>query len=521
VTAPKPLPPAEQEAYRRATLLQSILEAFPHGVCVYGADHRVAMFNRAYAEVMEGAPLNVGDRLEDVIRQRASAGEYGPGAIDEIVAQQMSFDVTRPQVRKRRRPNGMTLDVRTTPLPDGGYISVVTDITALTEAEAQISRRAGEMAIMLSCIRHGVTLWGRDHRLLAANAIAAELLDHPPGMLTPGQTQDEILESLLARGHFGTGEEARKRALALAQADRSGSYRRQITTPAGRVLEACSDPTPTGGWVTTYTDVTEARAAQDELRRAKEAAEGANQAKSRFLATMSHELRTPLNAVIGYSDALLHEAGNPPGAQVTEFAQQINEAGRKLLGLINIILDVARIESGHFDLATDRVDVARLVRQCLRHMDAAAEVAGITLDADVPDGLPALRADERRLQQVVDHLLSNAVKFTETGGTVSVGASLEADGRLLLVVRDTGIGIAAQDMERVFEPFTQLDSSLARRFQGAGLGLYMSRALVAGHGGELSLHSTCGAGTSVEIRLPAERLIADGSKKPSAGIPPE
>ena len=267
--------------------------------------------------------------------------------------------------------------------------------------------------------------------------------------------------------------------------------------------------------------MTEARAAQDELRRAKEAAEGANQAKSRFLATMSHELRTPLNAVIGYSDALLHEAGNPPGAQVTEFAQQINEAGRKLLGLINIILDVARIESGHFDLATDRVDVARLVRQCLRHMDAAAEVAGITLDADVPDGLPALRADERRLQQVVDHLLSNAVKFTETGGTVSVARRLEADGRLLLVVRDTGIGIAAQDMERVFEPFTQLDSSLARRFQGAGLGLYMSRALVAGHGGELSLHSTCGAGTSVEIRLPAERLIADGSKKPSAGIPPE
>ena len=516
-----PLPPAEQEAHRRATLLQSILEAFPHGVCVYGADHRVAMFNRAYAEVMEGAPLNVGDCLEDIIRHRARAGEYGPGTIDEIVAQQMFFDVTRPQVRKRRRPNGMTLDVRTTPLPDGGYISVVTDITALADAEVQISRRAEEMAIMLSCIRHGVILWGPDHRLLAANAIAAELLNHPPGLLTPGQTQDEILQSLLARGHFGTGEEARERALALAQADRTGSYRRQITTPAGRVLEACSDPTPAGGWVTTYTDVTEARAAQDELRRAKEAAEGANQAKSRFLATMSHELRTPLNSVIGFSDALLHAADNSTGAQVKEFATQINEAGRQLLGLINIILDVARIESGHFDLATDRVDVARLVRQCLRHMDAAAEAAGITLDTDVPDGLPALRADERRLQQVVDQLLSNAVKFTEAGGTVSVGASLEADGRLLLVVRDTGIGIAEQDMERAFEPFTQLDSTLARRFQGAGLGLYVSRALVAGHGGELSLHSAPGAGTSVEIRLPAERLIADGSGKPSAGLPPE
>jgi signal transduction histidine kinase len=515
-----PPPTAEQEAHRRATLLQSILEAFPHGVCVYGADRRVAMFNRAYAEVMEGAPLNVGDCLEDIIRHRARAGEYGPGTIDEIVAQQMSFDVTRPQVRKRRRPNGMTLDVRTTPLPDGGYISVVTDITALADAEVQISRRAEEMAIMLSCIRHGVILWGPDHRLLAANTIAAELLDHPPGLLAPGHTQDEVLQSLLARGHFGTGEEARERALALAQADRTGSYRRQITTPAGRVLEACSDPTPAGGWVTTYTDVTEARAAQDELRRAKEAAEEANHAKSRFLATMSHELRTPLNAVIGFSDALL-AADNSTGAQVLEFATQINEAGRQLLELINIILDVARIESGHFDLATDRVDVARLVQHCLRHIDAAAEAAGITLDATVPDGLPALRADERRLQQVVDHLLSNAVKFTEAGGTVSVDASLEADGRLLLVIRDTGIGIAEDDMQRVFEPFTQLDSTLARRFQGAGLGLYVSRALVAGLGGELSLHSAPGVGTSVEIRLPAERLIADASRKPSAGIPPE
>ena len=115
-----------------------------------------------------------------------------------------------------------------------------------------------------------------------------------------------------------------------------------------------------------FTDVTEARAAQDELRRAKEAAEAANQAKSRFLATMSHELRTPLNAVIGFSDALLHEAADPTRAQVAEFAAQINEAGRQLLGLINIILDVARIESGRFDLASDRIDVARMLRHCVR-----------------------------------------------------------------------------------------------------------------------------------------------------------
>ena len=510
VTDISPLAGAEDEARRRAAMLHSIVDAIPHGVCVYGADRRVTMFNPAYSQVMSGAPLHIGDRLEDVIRRRAEAGEYGAGDPTQIFLQQMAFDVTRPQSRKRRRPNGMTLDVSTTPLPDGGYISVVTDITLLTEAEAEVSRRAEELSVMLSCIRHGVELWGPDHRLMASNAIAAELLRFPPGMLAPGKTQDEILAIMLAAGHFGEGETALARARMLSELDRSKPYLRQVATPAGRILDVRSDPTPAGGWVTTYTDVTEARAAQDELQRAKETAEAANQAKSRFLATMSHELRTPLNAVIGFSDALLREADNPSGPRVGEFAQQINDAGRHLLGLINIILDVARIESGRYDLAADTVDLARLVRLCVRQMDATAHAAEITLAIELPDDLPPIKADERRLQQVLNHLLSNAVKFTEAGGIVTIGAAREADGGLLLFVRDTGIGIPDEDLERVFEPFTQLDSSLARRFQGAGLGLYVSRALVAGHGGALVLRSAPGAGTAAEIRLPANRLIGSG-----------
>jgi signal transduction histidine kinase len=420
----------------------------------------------------------------------------------------MAFDVTRAQSRKRRRPNGMTVDVRTTPLPNGGYISVVTDITPLAEAEAEVTRRAEELAVMLSCIRHGVMLWGSDHRLLASNAITAELLHHPPGLLEPGRSQEEILERLVARGHFGSGDEARERAGALANVNRFEPYLRQIVTPDERMLDVRSDPTPGGGWVTTLTDVTEARLAEAELRRAKEAAEAANQAKSRFLATMSHELRTPLNAVIGFSDTLLREAANPSGERVAEFAQQINEAGRHLLGLINIILDVARIESGRFDLASDKVDVGRLVRACARQADMAAQAAEITLIVDMPDDLPTIRADERRLQQVLNHLLSNAVKFTEAGGTVTTGAMIDEGGGFVLFVRDTGIGISEADLERVFEPFTQLDSSLSRRFQGAGLGLYASRAFVTGHGGRLVLRSTLGEGTTVEVRLPADRVLA-------------
>jgi signal transduction histidine kinase len=213
-----------------------------------------------------------------------------------------------------------------------------------------------------------------------------------------------------------------------------------------------------------------------------------------------------LNSVIGFSDALLREAAQPSADRVIEFAQQINDAGRQLLGLINIILDVARIEAGRFDLAEDPVDVARMVRAAVRQSDSSAQAAEITLVADLPDRLPVLRSDERRLQQALMQLLSNGIKFTDAGGSVTVGATLEPEGDLLLYVQDTGIGIPEGDLERVFEPFTQLDSTLSRRYQGAGLGLYIARALVVGHGGRLTLKSSPGAGTQAVIRMPASRL---------------
>jgi len=505
----------EDEAQRRARSLNVVLESIPYGVCVYGADRRVTMFNRAYSEVMAGAPVAIGDHMLDVLRRRAEAGEYGPGSPDRIALEQLAFD-TRPQMRQRQRSNGTIIDVHTAPLPDGGHISVVTDITPLIKAKAELSRRADEIAVMLGSIRQGMLMWDAGQRLIASNGAAAALLNHPPELLTPGRTGPEIIDDMLQRGEFGDGERARAVAQSLLDQDRSVAHERIITTRAGRTLQLRSDPTPGGGWVTTYSDVTEARRAEEELRRAKEAAEAANQAKSRFLATMSHELRTPLNAVIGFSDALLRESEDPTPTRVGEFARQINESGRNLLGLINIILDVARIESGRFELMAEPVDVVRLVRTAVRQVDAAAQGAEIALTADLPETLPMLRGDERRLVQALHNLLSNAVKSTEIGGSVVAGARLEPGGGLLIYVRDSGIGIPGDQLDRVFEPFTQIESTLSRRFQGAGLGLYVSRALVAGHGGTLALRSELGKGTTAEIRLPAGTLFADDGPPPVA-----
>jgi signal transduction histidine kinase len=187
-----------------------------------------------------------------------------------------------------------------------------------------------------------------------------------------------------------------------------------------------------------------------------------------------------------------------------------------LLGQINSILDISRIDTGQFELATDLIDPTYLVRICIERAVPRAEAGQITLRAELPPDLPKLHADKRRMEQVLEQLLSNAVKFTPAGGTVTLRAETDPDGDLLIRVIDTGIGIIEADLERVFEPFSQLDSALSRRFKGAGLGLYLSRKLIEGHGGRLSLSSRIGAGTTAEIRMPRARLAPLAGESPDA-----
>jgi signal transduction histidine kinase len=502
---------AEDDASRRARLLDLVLLNVPHGICVYGADHRVAMFNDAYAKVMDGAPVQVGERLADVIRRRAKIGEYGPGDPEPLAARHLSYDIARPQMRRRMRPNGTAIDVRTAPMPDGGHISVVTDISALVQAEDALRQRAADMSTMLDNIRLGVMLYGPDRRLVASNPVAADLLALPADVLTPGRTEVEVLAELSRIGHFGPSDGLAPAARRMLDLDRSVPFGREVTALSGRVLYAQSNPAPGGGWITTFTDVTEMRQAEQELRRAKERAEAANLAKSRFLATMSHELRTPLNAIIGFSDALARENGDVPAELVSEYSGQINDAGKKLLSLINIILDVARIESGRFEATGESssgatIDLGKVIRAAVRLADAAARAGDVTVVINVPEALPQLYADERQFVQAVSQLLSNAIKFTEAGGQVAIEAGSTAEADLYVTVADTGIGIPDSDLERVFEPFTQLDNALSRRYPGAGLGLFMARAIVAAHGGELLLASRPGQGTTARITLPKARL---------------
>jgi cell cycle sensor histidine kinase DivJ len=257
--------------------------------------------------------------------------------------------------------------------------------------------------------------------------------------------------------------------------------------------------------VSVLRDISERRAAEEE-RNAKLAAQEASRQKSQFLANMSHELRTPLNAIIGFSDLIQTESFGPLDPTYVDFATDINQSGAHLLAVINDILDFSKAEIGPLEMNEDLVDVPAALRASLRMTQPRIAEKNLTLETRIPDGMPALRGDERRIKQIAINLLSNAVKFTPDGGRIVVTAAVNGDGELVLAVQDSGIGIGADEIAKVFEPFYQAEAGLARRFEGTGLGLPIVKRLVEMHSGQIELSSTPGEGTLVTIRFPADRL---------------
>ena len=257
-------------------------------------------------------------------------------------------------------------------------------------------------------------------------------------------------------------------------------------------------------------DITERKQAEKVLREAKEAAEMTNLAKTEFLANMSHELRTPLNSVIGFSDILAGETFGPLGKpEYQEYAKDINDSGKHLLDLINDILDVSRIEADGLSLEESKTDVAMTATSCCRLVRERANRAGLELNLEIEDSLPALLADERRVKQILINLLANAIKFTPRDGKVALKVKIDGDGRMIFIVSDTGIGIAADNIQKVMSVFGQADGSLARKYEGAGLGLPLSKNLAKMHGGDMVVKSKPGVGTTVTVHFPKERLIMD------------
>jgi signal transduction histidine kinase len=386
------------------------------------------------------------------------------------------------------------------------------------QTESELAQKNAALAAILHEMPDGIQVFDRDGQLIAWNEQVFTLTDldaeQRQAILTAPNRARAFRYTLARRGDYGPGDPDALVAGREATARSGQPMQRRRQGASGRWIEVRGVPTTDGGWLGSYRDISEEVARERELAdayqrlcSAKEDAERASRTKSEFLANMSHALRTPLNAIIGFSD-MIRGGMVKSEDKARSYASDIHSSGKYLLNLINDILEVSRIEAGKLDLQEEAVDLAGTVDAALRMIESEAARANVVILRAPGEPLPSLLADRRRVSQVLLNLLSNAVKFTPEGGTVQVSL-WRRGGAVGVVIADTGIGIAADDIPRVLEPFGQVDSQLSRKYSGTGLGLPLSVRLMQLHVGRLDIDSTLGAGTTVTITFPADRVLPD------------
>ena len=382
------------------------------------------------------------------------------------------------------------------------------DITEHKEAEAAVRDSEERLLAVINHAPASISLKDTDGNYLLVNDELARRYGKTPADIV-GKTVYDFAEE-------ATADSVSTHDRRVAETGSASRYEAELVDPDGsaRTLMVTKFPIvdSTGKVVrigAISADITERKLAERIIHEAREQAELASRAKTEFLANMSHELRTPLNSIIGFSQMLEAEFFGSLGSDKNrEYAGDIGRSGRHLLRIIGDILDVSRIEAGALDLDEETVDVHSVIDACMVMIRERAGAAGVALEVGVADGVPLLRGDSTRLKQILLNLLSNAVKFTPEGGRVAVDVAPGADGSVLLRVVDSGVGIDGKDLAAVLQPFSQAGDIMTRPHEGTGLGLTLAKSLTELHGGTLHIDSEPGVGTTVTVRIPAERVVS-------------
>jgi len=498
----------ERALEEKSAHLTATLASMDQGMLVFGPDGRIQTWNNRAIELLN-MPANfiqVGMPTADFIRILTTRTGGPPDTVEQNIATYIDeFRRGGVRVFAGAELGGRVIERRTRQMPDGGLVLTYSDVTERKRREDVIAENSALLGATLDNMDQGLIVIDAAHRAKLWNNRLIEMFELPPDVMRVGRPFAEILRYFIESA--GTPPDQLEARLAERLVELEGEPRPLLDRhrPDGRVIERRRRVMPFGGSVITYGDVTARKRGEAALQRAKEDAEIASRSKTEFLANMSHELRTPLNAIIGFSDIMVRELFGPIGQQrYAEYARDIHDSGQHLLSLINDVLDIAKIEVNKVELAEELVDVPEVIDSCLRLMRDRAIAAGVTIEVAMPERLPDLNADDRRLKQILLNLVSNAVKFTPPGGKVIIRVEADDTG-FRFVVADTGIGIAKADIATALTPFGQIDSSLSRRYEGTGLGLPLARSMAELHGGRLDIESEPGSGTTVTVSLPASR----------------
>jgi signal transduction histidine kinase/DNA-binding response OmpR family regulator/HAMP domain-containing protein len=377
---------------------------------------------------------------------------------------------------------------------------------------AELQRRGEVMRVTFENMEHGVLIFDRELKLAAWNRQVTELLELPKTFLSGEPRFNDFIRFLAQRGEYGAVDvDVEVQRLTTGS---EGHYSSERTRPNGTVLEIRHNPLPEGGFVNIYTDITNRKHYEDTLTAARDQAEAMSRTKSSFLANMSHELRTPLNAIIGYSEILQEDAADKEDKGPIDDLQKIESAGRHLLGLINNILDLSKIEAGKMDVFIEEVDIQALFKEVLSIVKPLADKSENIIEVICPADIGSFRSDQTKVKQCLLNLLSNANKFTSKG-TLTLTVAREDNSRVCFRVSDTGIGMTKEQLGQLFQAFSQTDASTTKRFGGTGLGLAITKHFCTMLGGDVTVESTPGTGSTFTIRLPDQGVVLAAAESPA------
>ena len=494
------------ELARHIAVHGEVLDQLGSAIAIFGPDMRLKFRNRAYEQLWELDPVwlaeepTFGEVLEQLRTQRKLSEEVD---FQRWKKQQTGLftSLIEPLEGLAHLPDGRTLRTLSVPHPFGGLMFVAEDVTHTFALESSYNTLMAVQQETLDNLAEGVAVFGSDGRLKLCNPAFLRLWNLRSEAVAGEPHALQVVESvrhLLDRGRPGAWIDQRRDLVErlLERSSDAGLIRRTDDT----VLRYAVVPLPDGAVLFSCLDVTDSDRVEMALRASNEALEAADRLKAEFIANVSYQLRTPLNAVMGFAEILHNQYFGTLNNRQLEYAKGVLEAGRRLLSLVNDILDLATIEAGFMVLERERFDIAQLLHSVAGLTRDWARKQALELKVEVPDGLGTMEGDEKRLKQALFNLVSNAIKYTPAGGRILLAARREAD-HILLCVSDTGIGIPMDDQVRVFERFER--GTGVKGSGGAGLGLSLVKSFIELHGGTVSIDSDSERGGSViRCRLP-------------------
>ncbi len=503
-----------REKVRADRRLRDAIDELPAGIAFYDKHDRLYLWNKPYESISGDCRklLRRGIQFRDMLKEDLRGGFYAEaqGREEAWLEDRMELRAKGEGSRVQDLGNGRWLRAQDRRTPEGGTVSICVDITDVRRSEDSFKLMFDNNPVPMWLWEGSATL-----RVLDLNRAALDHLGYTrediPNLTVFDLLSDEERPALNAMISSGM--------VRPYDGDRMWRPRRKdgelrFAVPYIHILPRDGKVTFVGAIVDVTDRVLAEKALRnnaDELSKALERAEAASRAKSEFLATMSHELRTPLNAIIGFSDILRGEIFGPMGSErYKEYAQSIHGSGAHLLGVINDILDISRMDSGEIELDLEPVELASVIGECVVAIEPMAQKDSIAIQCDIEPAF--LMADRRRLRQMLFNLLSNAVKFTSHRGQVRIAAGQNRDG-FAITFSDTGIGMAVESIPKALERFGQIDSSLARKYEGVGLGLPLTKQFAELHGASLSIESTHGAGTTASIVFPLRSVLTQGQAR--------